>query len=410
MNITITPAELKGAIAPPPSKSQAHRLIIAAALAKGTSVLSNVAFSQDILATLNCMAALGAAWTDLGGGRLSITGLGGLRHRGAELPRLDCGESGSTLRFLIPIALAVAGGGVFTGRGRLMDRPQQPYEDLCREKGIRWQRRGNELTVEGTLTPGEYRLAGNVSSQFFTGLLYALPLLDGPSRVVSTTELESWDYVAMTVAAQAKFDVPIILETEGTFDVQPRLGRAARQAVERDWSQAGFWYGARALGCRVDIREMDPTSVQGDRCVAWQYEKLTGPGEVTLDVSQCPDLVPPLAAMAALRAGEVTHLVNAARLRMKESDRLATVTAALNALGARVEEGADSLTIRGLDALEGGAEVSACNDHRIAMMLAVAAIRCRRPVKILGAECVAKSYPDFWEDYERLGGKLAREE
>ena len=405
MNVTIRPQKLTGSVTPPPSKSQAHRLLLCAALAQGESTVENVAFSQDILATLGCMQALGASWEQVGADVVNVIGVSDRRKDG-ELPHLDCGESGSTLRFLIPIALAVAGGGVFTGRGRLMQRPQKPYFDLFEEKGIWYGQRENELTVRGELKPGEYRLPGDVSSQFFTGLLYALSLLDGPSVIISTTELESADYIAMTIAAMAKAGVRV----EENFDqksykVYPSKYKCFTEKVESDWSQAGFWYAASALGSPLDVMGMDPDSAQGDKVVAEHFRALTRAGDVTIDVSACPDLVPPLAVMAAVREG-TTHIVNAARLRIKESDRLASVTAALNALGANVTEGADSLRIEGLPGLMGGAEVDCCNDHRIAMMAAVAATRCEQPVTLLGADCVKKSYPNFWEHYEMLGGDL----
>ena len=413
MNITITPGLLKGAVTPPPSKSQAHRLLIAAALAEGESVLSNVALSQDISATIRCLEALGASFRREGDA-IAVTGLGNRRERGGELPRLDCGESGSTLRFLIPVALALRGGGVFTGQGRLMDRPQGPYFDLFREKGIFYEQKDGVLTVRGELTAGEYALPGNVSSQFFTGLLFALPLLEGPSVLRSTTPLESGDYIAMTLDALGQFGVtfPAALSQPPQYHLPGGLSfRPARLTVEADWSNAAFWYAAAFLDSRLDIRGLNFQSAQGDAIITKLYWTLARPGEADIDVSQCPDLVPPLAAMAALRGGgKVTRLVNAGRLRLKESDRLSAVTRVLTALGAQVEEGADSLTFVGADSLPGGAEVSAHNDHRIAMMAAIAATGCEAPVTVTGAECVAKSYPDFWEEYARLGGQLRRED
>ena len=414
MNVTITPTRLHGAVTPPPSKSQAHRLILAAALGQGESRISNVAFSQDILATLSCMEQLGAQWKKLDAHTISVTGLQGRRPLCCAdgLPHFDCGESGSTLRFLIPIALAVAGGGVFTGHGRLMERPQKPYFDLFDEKGISHTLENGVLTVRGTLHAGEYALAGNVSSQFFTGLLYALPLLEGDSRIVSTTALESWGYIAMTLDALRLCGVAVTAPRaeEGSFAV-PGGQRFCPidGAVEADWSQAGFWYAAAALGSDVEIQGMNARSEQGDRVVADAYEQLRRAGDVTLDVAQCPDLVPPLAAMAAVRQGR-TEIVNALRLRMKESDRLASVTAVLRAMGAEVEELPEGLIFHGADHLAGGVTVDAHNDHRIAMMAAMAAVRCTAPVTITGAECVRKSYPDFWEVYERHGGRITRED
>ena len=248
-----------------------------------------------------------------------------------------------------------------------------------------------------------------MSSQFFTGLLYALPLLGGPSAIVPTTDLESEGYIHMTLQAMAQFGV----EMAATLSLPPQYHPFGNQtytpaeaAVEADWSQAGFWYAAKALGNEVDITNMNPGSSQGDRVIEEYYVNLTAPGEVTLDVSGCPDLVPPLALMAALRGGQVTHLTNAARLRMKESDRLASVTEVLCKLGAEVAEGPDFLTIRGVEALPGGVEVDAHNDHRIAMMAAMAATVCQGSVTLTGAESVGKSDPTFWEDYVNCGGKV----
>lgn len=386
MNITITPTKLKGVVTPPPSKSYSHRALIAAALAGAGSELTNLADSKDIAATRRCLEALAAP----GGG----------------LPLLDCGESGSTLRFLIPVALALRGGARFTGQGRLMERPQKPYFDLFDEKGVSYEQRDGVLTVQGRLTPGEYRLPGDVSSQFFTGLLYALPLLnEGASRIILTSPLESRAYVDMTVEVMEHFGVRVEETPTGWTVPGGQSYRPNSLTIEADWSQAGFFYAALGLGSDLDIRGMNPDSTQGDRIIVPYYEKLAQSGDVELDVSQCPDLVPPLAVHAAVRSG-TTRIVNAARLRIKESDRLATVTATLNALGARIEEYPDSLTIRGVDALSGGVGVDCCNDHRIAMMAAVAATRCKAPVTLTGAQCVDKSYPTFWEDYAALGGQI----
>ena len=411
MDITITPTKLAGTVTPPPSKSQAHRALIAAALAHGESVISNVALSQDIEATLRCLEELGAEFERRGDG-IRVRGMGANAMsplRRMAYPHLDCGESGSTLRFLIPIALAVRGGGIFTGGGRLMERPQKPYFDLFDEKGISYELKDGVLTVAGMLTPGEYRLPGNVSSQFFTGLLYALPLLDGPSAIIPTSPLEGEGYIQMTLQAMAQFGVelPVTMSLPPHYHPQGnQTYRAADVSIEADWSQAGFWYAAIALGNPVELAGLNPFSAQGDMQIVPDFMKLQGSGAVELDVSGCPDLVPPLAAMAALRAGEDTRIANAARLRIKESDRLASVTQVLNALGADVTEGPDFLTIRGKETLAGGVTVDSFNDHRIAMMAAIAATRCEKPVTVLGAECVAKSYPDFWEEYQRLGGLL----
>ena len=385
MDIRIIPQKLRGAVTPPASKSMAHRAVLAMALAGGTGTLSNLSDSQDIQATKRCVAALKAP-----------------RPEG-ELPFLDCGESGSTLRFLIPIALAVAGGGVFTGHGRLMERPQQPYFDIFDEKGIFYGQTDGVLTVRGTLTPGVYRLPGNVSSQFVTGLLYALPLLPGDSTIEITTPLESGGYVDMTLDMLEKFGISVQNKNYAVFHIPGNQVYQGRDiTVEGDWSQAGFWYAANFLDNQVAIQGLNADSTQGDRVVASLYWKLAKPGDTDIDVSGCPDLLPPLAVMAAVRSG-TTRFVNAARLRIKESDRLATTAALLNALGGHAEEGPDSLTVRGVPAFSGGT-VDGANDHRIVMAAAIAATRSSAPVTILGAEAVRKSYPSFWEDYKQLGG------
>lgn len=390
MDVTITPGPLAGQITPPPSKSQAHRAMLAMMLAGGGGALHNLSQSQDIEATKRCCAALKNAGAPCDG-----------------LPMLDCGESGSTLRFLIPVALALRGGGHFTGQGRLMERPQKPYFDLFDEKGIVYDQMYGVLTVSGRLTPGTYRLPGDVSSQFVTGLLYALPLLDGDSEIVLTSPLESRDYVAMTLDVLARFGVNIENEGFARFRVKGNQRfRAVDMTIEADWSQAGFWYAAQALGNAVEIAGMNMDSAQGDKVIqALYYEHLAWAGDTVIDVSDCPDLVPPLAVMAAVRRGN-TQIVNAARLRIKESDRLSAVTQVLRAMGADIAELPDGLIIVGQDSLKGGVTVDSHNDHRIAMMAAVAATVCEAPVTISGAECVRKSYPDFWEDYKTLGGRL----
>lgn len=386
MNLKLTPTKLSGTIIPPPSKSYAHRALIAAALAGGNSELTNLAQSKDIIATRRCLDALAVP--------------------GDDLPLLDCGESGSTLRFLIPVALALHGGARFTGQGRLMERPQKPYFDLFDEMGIFYEQKNSVLTVKGTLIPGDYCLPGNVSSQFVTGLLYALPLLEGgSSRIILTTNLESRDYVDMTVSVMQHFGVRVEETTDGWLIPGGQTYKPNALAIEADWSQAGFYYAALGLGSDLDIQGMNMQSVQGDMRIVPYSLKLSQKGDVELDVSQCPDLVPPLAALASVRSG-TTQIVNAARLRIKESDRLATVTEVLNALGANIEEHPDSLTIHGVTNLAGGITVECHNDHRIAMMAAIAATRCTAPITLVGAQCVEKSYPNFWEDYTRLGGQI----
>ena len=409
MDLRIMPGKLSGSVTPPPSKSFAHRFIIAAALSGGISTIRNAAFSKDIEATLRCVEALGAGVERTDPCTLRIHGIGrSISQAGTPggLPHFDCGESGSTLRFLIPIALAVTGGGVFTGQGRLMERPLRPYFDLFAEKGISYTRGGSTLTIQGRLRPGEYRLPGNVSSQFFSGLLFALPLLEGESTITSVTAPESAGYITMTTEVLREAGVPVRRsEDGGSFTVQPAAYQPIDTTVEADWSQAAFWYAANFLDHPIDVQGMNAYSTQGDMVVAKYYWLLARPGGTAdIGLSDCPDLLPPLAVMAAVRKG-TTRFLNAARLRVKESDRLTAVRNMLNALGARAEEGPDSLTVYGGASLRGGT-VDSCNDHRIVMAAAIAATACQEPVTILGAEAVSKSYPDFFEVFRSLGGEV----
>lgn len=405
MNLTLSPALLRGTITPPPSKSHSHRLLIAAALASGESTIENFIPSKDLTATVRALRALGAD-IHSNGSTLHISGIASRSVRTDDLPHLDCGESGSTLRFLIPVALAVAGGGVFHCSKRLLKRPLQPYFDIFQKQGIEFSLTDDTLTIRGKLLPGEYRLPGNVSSQFFSGLLFALPLLGAPSVIVPEGHLESFSYVGMTLHTLSQFGIhiPATLSIPPQYHIPPDARyHPGHFRVENDWSQAAFWYAARGIGNAVTVAGMDKASLQGDRAILDYGVQIQHGGFVSIDISDCPDLAPPLAVWGALMNGEL-HLVGAARLRMKESDRLASITRALSALGADIREGADTLTIRGRDRLRGGVVVGCENDHRIAMMLAIAATRCEQPITLLGAQCVSKSYPHFWQDYAALGG------
>lgn len=404
MTLTVTPALLQGAVTPPGSKSQAHRLLIAAALAKGESVIENFFPGEDLLATLRGIEALGAGVRQTGS-TLYITGAD--LHTGRdELPHIHCGESGSTLRFLLPVALAVAGGGIFTGSERLFQRPLQPYFDIFERQGISFAAEKDRLTVRGHLKGGEFRLSGNLSSQFFTGLLFALPTLNESSVIIPEGQIESFDYVVMTLQALSQFGIQI----PATCSIPPQYHIPGgvpyfpcRAAVEADWSQAALWYAAEGIGNTVTVTGMNDSSFQGDRAILEYGAHFRSPGAVSIDISGCPDLAPPLAVWGALRSGE-TWLTNAARLRFKESDRLSAITETLTALGADIQETSDSLIIQGKDTLTGGVRIDCRGDHRIAMMLAIAATRCTSPVTLAGAECVNKSYPGFWSDFASLGG------
>ena len=405
MNLTLSPTHLRGSVTPPPSKSSSHRLLIAAALASGESTIENFLPSEDLTATVRALRSLGAEIHE-NGSTLHISGIASRSVRPNDLPHLDCGESGSTLRFLIPVALAVAGGGVFHGSKRLLERPLQPYFDIFQNQGIEYTLSDDTLTIRGKLLPGKYHLPGNVSSQFFSGLFFALPLLGAPSVIIPDGHMESFSYIGMTLHTLSQFGIHI----PSTLSIPPQYHIPSdvrylpgHFRVENDWSQAAFWYAAHGIGNAVTMVGMNTDSLQGDRAILDYGAQIQRGGFVSIDISDCPDLAPPLAVWGALMSGEM-HLVGAARLRMKESDRLASITRALAALGADIREGADSLSIRGKDHLRGGAVVNCENDHRIAMMLAIAATRCEQPITLLDAQCVNKSYPHFWRDYASLGG------
>ena len=417
MNQTIAPGPRSGRAEIPASKSRAHRLLICAALYGGETALRCRGISKDILATMDCLRAAGCRIRQEGE-LLLLQPAEGVPEEPVTLP---CGESGSTLRFLLPVAGALGLRGAFRMEGRLPERPMQPLEDVLREKGMRISREGDRLAFGGRLRPGAYAIPGDVSSQFVSGLLFALPLLPGESTLEVTGRVESADYIAMTEDALRGFGVS--MEKNGYFyRVRPATarrterGRGETLEVEADWSSAAFFLALGALSPEgVAVTGMNPDSLQGDRRILSVLEEFGAEirvrgGEilarrgrlqgVTVDASGIPDLVPVISAVAAAAEGE-TVITRAERLRLKESDRLKTTAAMLGALGAEIEETADGLRIRGRGGLAGG-EVSAFRDHRIAMSAAVAASVCRSPVTVTGAECTEKSFPGFWELLDSL--------
>lgn len=405
-----------GVITAPPSKSLSHRAVICAALAGGRSVIENLGSSLDIQATVGCMTALGAGFSFVNG-RAAVQGTVSPECDGQTL---DCGESGSTLRFLLPIAALSGRPTRFTGQGRLMERPMGPYLDTFVAHGASLVAEGGGLAVQGPLTAGTYVLPGDVSSQFVSGLLFALPLLGADSEIVVQSRLESASYVDLTLSCLRDFGIELGNEDYTRFTVRGGQRYQAREyRVEGDYSQAAFFLVAAALGARLEVRGLRSDSLQGDRKILELIENAgatlstTPEGGVVVvpppvlraqrvDVSDIPDLLPPLAVLMAVSEG-VSEITNAARLRLKECDRLAAVTRELNALGAKVSERESALRITGVPELSGGS-VRAWGDHRIAMMAAVAAIRCLGPVRIDDPDCVAKSYPGFWKDFE--GGSV----
>jgi 3-phosphoshikimate 1-carboxyvinyltransferase len=398
----------RGVITPPPSKSLSHRAVICAALARGESEIRNVALSEDIEATLRGVEALGAEWR-LSGGVLRVRG--GFARRANSI---NCGESGSTLRFLIPIAALSEEETVFKGKGRLLIRPMDAYSSLFAETAVRFSHTKREIRVRGPLRGGAFRLPGNVSSQFVSGLLFALPLAEEDSEIRLESPLESRQYVEMTMGVMRRFGV----EASGDGTVfRVRGGRSYRPseyAVEADYSQAAYFLCAAALGLDVRCAGLNERSGQGDAAiiriledmgavvtrkdglVSVRAERLS---PVTVDARENPDLIPPVAALCCFCEG-TSRIVNAGRLRRKESDRLRALATELGALGAGIRETQDGLVIEGARTLRGG-RVDAHHDHRIAMAVALAAIRCREEVRLIGWHNVGKSYPNFWNDFEK---------
>ncbi len=429
--VRIIPTKLKGTVQAPSSKSMGHREIICAGLANGTSIVDNISMSKDIEATMRCLRALNVAVDEIpsmlaGRKALQISGTG---HPMAAADSVDCGESGSTLRFFLPLGANLRCPMTFIGHGKLVSRPLQAYYDIFDEQGVQYFNDGGNLplTVSGRLQAGLYRLPGNVSSQFVSGLLFVLPLLHGDSVIEITSPLESASYVDMTLDCLAKFGVQVVNEGGAHRRYLVSGGqhyRAQDIAVEGDWSQAAFWTVGGSLGEEVVCEGVDGASLQGDRAVIEIMRRMGAnlqeqdggvrvSGGVTratlIDAADCPDIIPVLTVLAAVSEG-TTRIINAGRLRIKECDRLVAISSELNKMGALVTEEPEGLTIIGKpEGLRGGVSVDAWNDHRIAMSLAIAAQKCAEPIVLSGAESVAKSYPSFWEDYKALGGLVEEE-
>ena len=409
MNIKITPTILKGKVNIPPSKSVAHRLIIAAGLADGESVISNIYMSKDIIATIEAMKTLGAEITshDDGNGLYTIT-VKGITNP-APNSVIDCNESGSTLRFLIPVASILGINATFIGRGRLPERPITPYLTEMTKNGVEFDYRDTmPFSVSGKLRAGEYKIAGDISSQFITGLLLALSVAEGESKIILTSHLESRPYVDITIDCLNKFGAQIEETSNGFIVKGVKALTPHNEAVEGDYSQAAFFAVANRLGCDINIEGLNDNSFQGDKKIIEICEKIVYNSDKNelrpfdIDCSDIPDLVPILAVLGSFCNG-VSYIRNAARLRIKESDRLSAISNALNAVGGKVKEFDDGLEITGVDFLTGG-EIDSCNDHRIPMAMTIASTRCKGELIIKGAECISKSYPDFFEVCKSLGG------
>lgn len=392
MDIIIKPTRLRGTIAAIPSKSQAHRLLICAAFADRETRLYCPDTNRDIEATADCLRALGAEITRDEGGYTVLP----VQFRPATAV-LPCHDSGSTLRFLLPVAGALGVDATFQLEGRLPQRPLSPLWEEMERMGCTLTR-PTECTTrcQGKLNSGVYTISGGVSSQFITGLLLAFPLISGESQLEITGKLESAPYVTMTLKAMEQFGVMV-----QNFSVagNQHFTSPGTVTVEGDWSNGAFFLAAKALGNNVTVTGLRADSPQGDRAAAGLLPSLEK--KLIIDAADIPDLVPILAVTAACKQGAV--FTNIGRLRLKESDRVASVIGMIEALGGQAQADDTTLTVYGTG-LTGGT-VDARNDHRIAMSAAIAATACREDVIILGAQCVEKSYPRFFEEYRKLGGR-----
>ena len=400
MQVRIEPGTLRGTVSAPPSKSMAHRMLICAALAEGESLVRPIELSEDILATMDGLRALGAGIRQEGDA-LRVTGC---RMTEADSAVIPCRESGSTLRFLLPLCLLNGKEMLLTGSERLLERPLDVYETLCKERGFRLERSPEGIRVQGKLMPGEYTVRGDLSSQFLTGLAYALSVLPGESILRILPPIESEPYLRMTLEAMAACGVTVLRPEEGTL-VIPGGGKytAGEKTVEGDWSNAAFFEALRQAGNDIRITGLREDSLQGDRVCREAFRRIAE-GGAEVDVTDCPDLAPVLMAFAAMNGG--ARLTGTRRLRFKESDRGQAMAEELAKFGVRVSTGENELTVGGETPGKPREILSGHNDHRIVMALAVLCTRTGGTID--GAEAVRKSFPGFWDAMEALGARVWR--
>ena len=418
----IKPNILEGAVDIPASKSEAHRAIICAALSKEKSNVYNVTLSEDIKATIGGLIKLGAnieinAHRDKDTADIEIKGFA--KKENEEII-IDCGESGSTLRFLIPIAARLYDKVTFTGKNRLVKRPLDVYFDIFEKNNIKYSRREDylPLTVEGRLQSKEYEAAGHISSQFITGIMLASGMAEDKTEIRIKNELESKPYIDITQDVMKKYGAESTFDEEqNKYIVNGGGYRAKDFKVMGDWSHAGFWLLAGTKS-RIAINGLDKNSMQGDKVIVdilksmganiyWQGDVLISDKSQLqskeIDVSQCPDLAPVIAGAMAVANGE-SKITGGQRLKIKESDRIQSVVNTINTLGGKAQATDDGMIIDGVEMLSGG-EVSCYNDHRIAMMTGALSAFCAKNISVNGHQCVDKSYPSFWEDFAKAGGR-----
>ncbi len=405
MNVTIKKSNPAGTVSAPPSKSMAHRLLICAGLCRKKSVIHGVAPSQDVLATLDCLAAVGA---DISYEGDTVTIVGADIENINSIPTLPCRECGSTLRFFIPICLLSKTESTLIGSERLMERPLTVYEDLCKKNGLKFEKNKNELRVCGRLTSGNYQIPGNISSQFISGLLFALPLTDGDSRIEITDKIESRSYIDMTINALACFGVDAVWESENTLYIKGNQEyRPCNITVEGDYSNAAFFSALNFMGGNVNVINLPENSAQGDKIYEKYFDILASDKYMSeLDISDCPDLGPVLFAVSAANRGG--RFIGTKRLKIKESDRGLAMAEELAKFGVSVEVGEDIITVIPHELHTPKQPLCGHNDHRIVMALAVLAVKTGGT--ILGAEAVSKSLPDFFEMLASLDVEIIKNE
>ena len=405
--------KLVGELSPPPSKSVLHRYIIASSLAKGISKIENISFSEDIIATIEAMKKLGAK-IEQKDNYLLIDGSDTFKNLNENI-EIDCNESGSTLRFLFPLSIVEENKVLFKGRGKLFKRPMTPYFENFEKYKIKYSYiNENEILLEGKLKAGIYEIDGNISSQFITGLLFSLPLLEGESKIIINGKLESSNYIDISLDCLSKFGIKIINNSYQEFIIEGNQSyRVGNYHTEADYSQAAFFLVANAIGSKIKINDLSENSLQGDKKIIdfiSEIDKWSSKDTLILDGSETPDIIPILSLKAAV-SGKKIEIVNVERLRIKESDRLKATVEELSKINFDLIEKKDSILINSREDLKANknekiVSLSAHSDHRIAMMIAIAATCYDGEILLDNLDCVKKSYPNFWEVFLSLGGKI----
>jgi len=414
--IQLFPSLLNGNITIPPSKSISHRAIICAGLSEGESTISNIVFSEDINATIEAMEAIGAS-IKKEKDKLYIKGIKRVKTPKSEV---NCNESGSTLRFMIPILSLSKRKVIVTGKESLLKRPLSLYEHVFKLSGSELTIKHDTIVVNGSIKANDYILDGDISSQFFSGLMFALPTIKEDSTITINGKLESKSYIDLTIDVLDQFGIEIKEIENGYFIEGNQKYMATDYKVEGDYSQAAFFLSAGTFNESISIHGLNHESLQGDMEIIDILQSMkakiifeeegyistfSSTKGTTIDLSNCPDLGPILALMGALSTG-TTKLINAERLKIKESDRISSTVTTLKKLGANIESTDDTITIKGRKWLDGDVSLDSYNDHRIAMMIAIAATKCKKPIILTNPGCVNKSYPGFFDDYKSIGGKF----